>query len=238
MTYTEQQRGVEVINWGLISYKEAWEKQELLFNELVRQKLEDRKLSRQTPTKNYLIFCEHPLVYTLGKSGSIDHLLLNEEELTKRGIEFYKTNRGGDITHHGPGQQVVYPIFDLENFFTDIHLYLRKLEQSVIQLLADFNIKAERFPKYTGVWIEPDSSSARKICAMGVKCSRWVTMHGIALNVNNDLSLFENIIPCGIEDKAVTSIKKEIGRELPPEGIIASLKHYILKEFDAFEIEN
>lgn len=237
MTYTEKQTGVEILDWGLISYKEAWDKQEELFNALIQQKLDNRNLDKQSPTLNYLIFCEHPPVYTLGKSGSIDHLLLNEQELEDKQIEFFKTNRGGDITHHGPGQQVVYPIFDLENFFTDIHLYLRKLEQSVINLLSRFEIIAERFPKYTGVWIEPDSNKARKICAMGVKCSRWVTMHGIALNVNNDLSLFNHIVPCGIEDKAVTSIQRELKRELNMNEVKSILKDYILEEFSAFEIQ-
>ncbi len=236
MTYTETFKGIQVQEWGIIPYNEAWLKQESLFAELVNQKLINRKLNQEQPTKNYLIFCEHPPVYTLGKSGSIDNLLLSENELAEKGIEFYKINRGGDITHHGPGQLVVYPIFDLENFFTDIHLYLRTLEEAVIKTLAEFGITAGRFHGYTGVWIEPENETARKICAMGVKCSRWVTMHGIALNVNNDLTLFDNIIPCGIDDKAVTSLKKEIGASLDIGLVLDKLKAQIIGEFGAFEL--
>ncbi len=235
MTYSDTYKGVVVQNWGLIPFKEAWDKQEAIFSVLVEQKLNNRKLSQEQPTKNYLVFCQHPPVYTLGKSGSMENLLLNESQLAEHGIEFYKINRGGDITHHGPGQLVVYPIFDLENFFTDIHLYLRTLEEAVIKMLKDFGVTAGRFPGYTGVWIEPENDSARKICAMGVKCSRWVTMHGIALNVNNDLKLFENIIPCGIDDKAVTSIEKEIYSEVDLNLVLEKLKSYILNEFKAFE---
>lgn len=235
MTYSETNKGVIVQNWGLIPFQEAWDKQEAVFADLIEQKLINRRLNQEIPTKNYLVFCQHTPVYTLGKSGSMENLLLSEKELAEHGIEFYKINRGGDITHHGPGQLVVYPIFDLENFFTDIHLYLRTLEEAVINLLKDFGVTAGRYPGYTGVWIEPENNSARKICAMGVKCSRWVTMHGIALNVNNDLILFNNIIPCGIDDKEVTSISKEIGSEADLNFVMEKLKFHILKEFNAFE---
>jgi lipoyl(octanoyl) transferase len=235
MTYSETNKGVIVQNWGLIPFQEAWDKQEAVFADLIEQKLINRRLNQEIPTKNYLVFCQHTPVYTLGKSGSMENLLLSEKELAEHGIEFYKINRGGDITHHGPGQLVVYPIFDLENFFTDIHFYLRTLEEAVIKLLKDFGVTAGRYPGYTGVWIEPENDSARKICAMGVKCSRWVTMHGIALNVNNDLNLFNNIIPCGIDDKEVTSISKEIGSEADLNFVMEKLKFYILKEFNAFE---
>ncbi|MEX1188307.1 MAG: lipoyl(octanoyl) transferase LipB [Bacteroidia bacterium] len=238
MTYKETQKGIEILNWGLIPFKEAWEKQEQIFAQLVEQKLQNRRNEEDTPTNNYLIFCEHPPVYTLGKSGSMDNLLLTENELKHKNIEFFKINRGGDITHHGPGQLVVYPIFDLENFFTDIHLYLRTLEEAVIKLLKDLRIESGRYPGFTGVWIDPEKETARKICAMGVKCSRWVTMHGIALNVNNDLSYFKNIIPCGIDDKDVSSIRQETGINQDMNQIITLLKNVILNEFSAYEIKN
>ena len=210
MTYPDPNRTTELIRAGLIDYQQAWDYQQQLFDEIVAQKMANRQNDLQNPTSNYLITCEHPPVYTLGKSGSDDNLLLNEEQLKSIGATYHKINRGGDITHHGPGQLVVYPILDLENFFTDIHLYLRNLEEAVINMLAKLGIEAGRFPGYTGVWIEPDKPTARKICAMGVKCGRWVTMHGIALNVVNDLKYFDYIVPCGIKDKDVTSIQKEI----------------------------
>jgi lipoyl(octanoyl) transferase len=210
MTYPDPNRTTELIRAGLIDYQQAWDYQQQLFDEIVAQKMVNRQNDLQNPTSNYLITCEHPPVYTLGKSGSDDNLLLNEEQLKSIGATYHKINRGGDITHHGPGQLVVYPILDLENFFTDIHLYLRNLEEAVINMLAKLGIEAGRFPGYTGVWIEPDKPTARKICAMGVKCGRWVTMHGIALNVVNDLKYFDYIVPCGIKDKDVTSIQKEI----------------------------
>jgi lipoyl(octanoyl) transferase len=210
MTYPDPNRTTELIRAGLIDYQQAWDYQQQLFDEIVAQKMANRQNNLQNPTSNYLITCEHPPVYTLGKSGSDDNLLLNDEQLKSIGATYHKINRGGDITHHGPGQLVVYPILDLENFFTDIHLYLRNLEEAVINMLAKLGIEAGRFPGYTGVWIEPDKPTARKICAMGVKCGRWVTMHGIALNVVNDLKYFDYIVPCGIKDKDVTSIQKEI----------------------------
>ena len=214
MTYETPNRNIQLIELGLIDYKEAWDYQEKLFSEIISIKLNNRNNSEQTPVPNYLIFCEHPPVYTLGKSGSVDNLLIDENQLDKLGAQFYKINRGGDITHHGPGQLVVYPLLDLENFFTDIHLYLRKLEEVVIQLLHDYEIEAERNPGFTGVWIDANTEKARKICAMGVKCSRWVTMHGIALNVSNELSFFNHIIPCGIEDKSVTNLSNEVNNAI------------------------
>jgi len=201
---------------GLIDYQKAWDYQEKLNKESVQIKLDKRKKPElSATTKHHLLFCEHPLVYTLGKSGSLDNLKLNQEELEDISASFYKINRGGDITHHGPGQLVVYPIFDLEKFYTDIHRFLRELEEAVILMLAEFGIKAGRYDGFTGVWLDADDGAkARKICAMGIRCSRWVTMHGIALNVNNDLGYFNNIIPCGIDDKDVTSISKELSHKV------------------------
>lgn len=195
--------------------------------------MQNRKAEREIEiTKNFLIFCEHPNVFTLGKSGSEDHLLLNENSLKARNATYYKINRGGDITYHGPGQIVAYPIFDLDHFFSDIHKYLRFLEEAVILTLKEYDIHAGRVEGLTGVWIDGLLPTARKICAMGVKCSRWVTMHGIALNVNSDLSYFNNIIPCGISDKAVTSIEQELGKKIDMESVKKSLKFNIAKIFN------
>lgn len=202
---------VNFIDLGLVDYKQAWDFQEKLFNEAIQQKIAIRNGEKVGNIENQLIFCEHPHVYTLGKSGSKDHLLLNDNELSDHNASFYKINRGGDITYHGPGQLVVYPIFDLDQFFTDIHKYMRFLEEAIIQTLAEFGIKGERSAGLTGVWIEPETPSARKICAMGVKSSRWVTMHGIGFNVNTNLQYFNHIVPCGIDDKDVTSMQKELG---------------------------
>ncbi|WP_229201538.1 lipoyl(octanoyl) transferase LipB [Arcicella aurantiaca] len=204
-------------NLGLIDYQIAWDYQEKLHAEIVAIKLENRNLSpeNQKNTPNYLLFCEHPNVYTLGKSGKPDHLLLDDEGLEKHDAKYYKINRGGDITYHGKGQLVGYPILDLENFFTDIHKYMRFLEEAVIKTCADFGIEAGRIQGLTGVWVDyVEQKSPRKICAMGVKASRWVTMHGFALNVNTDLSYFKHIVPCGIDDKAVTSMELELGKKL------------------------
>lgn len=204
-------------NLGLIDYQTAWDYQEKLHAEIVAIKLENRNLllDNQVDTPNYILFCEHPHVYTLGKSGKPEHLLLDEKGLEKYDAKYYKINRGGDITYHGKGQLVGYPILDLENFFTDIHKYMRCLEEAVIRTCADFGIDAGRIEGLTGVWIDHISlQKPRKICAMGVKASRWVTMHGFALNVNTDLSYFNHIIPCGIDDKSVTSMEKELGQIL------------------------
>ena len=205
---------VIVRNLGLIAYKEAWDLQESLLKVAVDLKIENRKQNTAVLPAQYLLFCEHPHVYTLGKSGAAENLLLDQAHLDQIEAQFFKINRGGDITYHGPGQLVMYPIFDLEQFFTDIHQYLRFLEEAVIQTLAHFGIEATRFEGLTGVWLDPEGPNARKICAMGVKCSRWITMHGIALNVNPDLSYFGNIVPCGIQDKAVTSMSAELGRQI------------------------
>jgi len=217
---------------GLIDYKEAWDIQEDLFQKTIADKIKIRNGEEGLSTQNYLLFCEHPHVYTLGKSGSQDNLLLNDEGLAENDANFYKINRGGDITYHGPGQLVAYPIFDLDYFFSDIHKYLRFLEQAVIDTLLDYGIESGRVDGLTGVWIEGDTSRARKICALGVKSSRWVTMHGIGFNVNSDLSYFSHIIPCGIDDKAVTSMEKELGRKLDMEEVSAALKEKLSKQFD------
>jgi lipoyl(octanoyl) transferase len=217
---------------GLIDYKEAWDYQEKLFAETIDQKIQIRNGNTELVTKNYLLFCEHPHVYTLGKSGSIDHLLLNEDQLEENNANFYKINRGGDITYHGPGQLVGYPIFDLDHFFSDIHKYLRFLEQAVIDTLAEYGVIGDRMDGLTGVWIEANTPKARKICAMGVKSSRWVTMHGIGFNINSDLSYFSNIIPCGIDDKAVTSLKQELGREIDMNELAQILKEKLANQFE------
>ena len=220
---------------GLIDYKQCWDYQEKLFTELISRKVHNRDLpeDQKEPVKHYLLFCEHPHVYTLGKSGSEDHLLIDKQQLEEKKATFYKINRGGDITYHGPGQIVGYPIFDLDHFFTDIHKYLRYLEEAVILTLAEYGIKAGRSEGLTGVWIdEQDPAKARKICALGVRASRWVTMHGFAFNINTDLDYFGNIVPCGIDDKAVTSLEKELGRSVDMEEVKEKLKGYIAQMFD------
>ena len=196
---------------GLKDYKETWDFQETLFKKIVDTKIQNRQAQTEEPTDNYFLFVEHPHVYTLGKSGDLSNLLLSEQQLVTKGATFYKINRGGDITYHGPGQIVGYPILDLENFFTDIHKYLRLLEETIILTLAEYGLHCERSPGETGVWLDVGTPFARKICAMGVRASRWVTMHGFALNVNADLGYFDNIIPCGIRGKAVTSLQVELG---------------------------
>ena len=219
-------------NLGLIDYKEAWDYQETIFKGTVDQKIQIRKGERNDPTKNHILFCEHPHVYTLGKSGDKEHLLLDDNALEKNNASFYAINRGGDITYHGPGQMVVYPILDLDHFFSDIHKYLRFLEESVIQTLKVFGIKSSRVNGLTGVWIEGDTPRARKICAIGVKSSRWVTMHGIGFNVNSDLSYFSHIIPCGIQDKSVTSMEQELNRKLDMNEVMSVLKEKLAEQFD------
>ena len=199
---------------GLIDYKQAWDYQENLFKEIVDLKIKNRNEATNILPQNHLVFCEHPNVYTLGKSGKEDHLLLDKKGLLDNDVSFYKINRGGDITYHGPGQLVVYPIFDLEQFFTDIHKYMRLLEEAVIMTLQEYGIIAQRMEGQTGVWLGVGSLEARKICAMGVKSSRWVTMHGLGFNVNSDLRYFDHIIPCGISDKSVTSMANELGEEV------------------------
>ena len=217
---------------GLIDYKEAWDFQEEIFQNTIAEKIRIRNGENDLITKNYLLFCQHPHVFTLGKSGSEDNLLLNESGLADNNANFYKINRGGDITYHGPGQLVAYPIFDLDHFFSDIHKYLRFLEQAVIDTLLEYNIVSDRVEGLTGVWIEGDTPRARKICALGVKSSRWVTMHGIGFNINSDLSYFSHIIPCGIDDKAVTSMQKELGSELDFEEVSQVLKEKLALQFE------
>ena len=224
---------VEFQDWGTIDYQEAWDKQEALFSEIVNIKSANRTNNTENSTKNYLIFCEHPAVYTLGKSGKMEHLLLDEKGLLDNHARFYKINRGGDITYHGPGQLVGYPILNLDYFFTDIHKYLRLLEEAVILTLADYKITAGRSEGQTGVWLESDNPfKARKICAMGVRCSRWVTMHGFAFNVNTNLAHFKNIIPCGIDDKAVTSMEAELGEKVDIETVKLKLIQHLAELFN------
>ena len=217
---------VSFIDWGLIPYKEAWDKQEELFNGKVQSKLQNRINNNVTPLpENHLIFCEHPHVFTLGKSGKIANLLVSEQQLVELQATYQAINRGGDITYHGPGQIVGYPIIDLEQFFTDIHKYLRLLEEAIILTIAHYGLKGERYEGYTGVWLDAGiPEKARKICAMGVRCSRWVTMHGFAFNVNTNLDYFNYIIPCGIDDKQVTSLQKELGHPINIEEVKNQLK--------------
>lgn len=226
---------VEVINLGLIDYQEGWDYQEKRFAEIVDIKVQNRNETseNQKITPNFLIFCQHPHVYTLGKSGKIDHLLLDEEKLNEKEAKFYKINRGGDITYHGPGQLVGYPILDLDNFFTDIHKYMRLLEEAIIRTLAEYDIEAGRIDGLTGVWLDAvEQKNPRKICAMGVKASRWVTMHGFALNVNTDLNYFSHIVPCGIDDKAVTSMATELGRLIDLEEVATKVQNHLGKLFE------
>ena len=216
---------------GLIDYKEAWDYQEKLFKENIDLKIRIRNGEKDLQTKNYLLFCEHPHVYTLGKSGKPENLLLDDKGLSENDATYYKINRGGDITYHGPGQLVAYPIFDLDHFFPDIHKYMRFLEEAVINTLKRYGVTAGRVDGLTGVWLEGDTPQARKICAMGVKSSRWVTMHGIGFNINSDLSYFSNIIPCGIEDKAVTSLERELGRKVDMDEVKSILKEELAQQF-------
>ena len=217
---------------GLIDYRKCWDYQEELFAEILAVKSANRKENKTDITQNHLLFCEHPHVYTLGKSGDEKNLLVNEDYLKSRGATFHKINRGGDITYHGPGQIVGYPILDLDNFFTDIHKYLRFLEEAIILTLKEYGLESERSPGETGVWFDVGTPKARKICALGVKSSRWVTMHGFAFNVNADLSYFGNIIPCGIVDKQVTSMQKELGREMDMEEVKTKLKSHLICLFE------
>ena len=227
-------KNILVKNLGVKDYKETWEYQTDLLQEIVAVKISNRKNNTSIKTKNHFIFVEHPHVYTLGKSGDLENLLLNEKQLKDKGATFYKINRGGDITYHGPGQIVGYPILDLENFFTDIHKYLRLLEEVIILTLADYGLKAERSKGETGVWLGVGTPFARKICALGIRASRWVTMHGFALNVNANLGYFDNIIPCGIRGKAVASMEAELGKKIPLEEV----QEKILQHFTAlFEVD-
>jgi len=225
---------VKLHELGLMDYQEAWEYQETLFSEKLATKTANRELhsEHQIPIAHDLLVVEHPPVYTLGKSGKESHLLLDQMALSDKGIKYYKINRGGDITFHGPGQLVAYPILDLEQLRTDIHWYMRSLEEVVIATLAEFSIVGERYPGFTGVWLDADKENARKICAMGVRTSRWVTMHGIALNINTELDYFSHIVPCGIDDKAVTSMSAEKGGDLNFAEVSAAFIRQFAKIFD------
>lgn len=230
---SHQNKKVQFIDLGSMDYKQAWDYQTELFDAVVQKKIQNRKADIEEQTENHLIFCEHPHVYTLGKSGSEENLLVDEKGLEEINATYYKINRGGDITYHGPGQIVGYPILDLDNFFTDIHKYLRLLEEAVILTLQEFDIQAGRIDGLTGVWLDHiKQEDPRKICALGVKSSRWVTMHGLAFNVNTDLSYFEKIVPCGIDDKAVTSLEKELGKPQDTNDVKAKLKKHIGELFE------
>lgn len=227
-------RSVRFADLGSWTYQRAWDFQESIFNEVVARKSANRKLSEgeQVPTRDTLLFVEHPHVYTLGKSGDFSNLLADDERLKAIGAEFFRTNRGGDITYHGPGQLVGYPILDLDEYFTDIHRYLRTLEEVIIATLADYGLSGDRSPGETGVWLDVGTPFARKICAMGVRASRWVTMHGWAFNLNTDLRYFEYIIPCGIKDKAVTSLQRELGRPIDEAEAKARVAGHFARLFD------
>ena len=228
-------RKIKFIDLGLMDYKEAWDFQQKLFDEIVEIKKKNRKDSTNKKTPNYFLLVEHPHVYTLGKSGNMSNLLIDETQLKNKDASFYKINRGGDITYHGPGQIVGYPILDLENFFTDIHKYLRFLEEVIILTLKNYEIKGERNQGKTGVWIDTKTPFPRKICAMGVRASRWVTMHGFALNANVDLNYFNNIIPCGLANNIVTSISKEKKRKTVD---VLKIKELLKRNFlDVFQAE-
>lgn len=228
-------KSIKYIDLGLVDYKQAWDYQTSLFEKNIAIKTGNRSLpdEEQIPTENFLLFCEHPHVYTLGKSGKPEHLLVNDEELAGLNASYYHINRGGDITYHGPGQIVVYPVIDLENFFTDIHRYMRFLEESVIRTCEVYGVSAGRVPGLTGVWVDyNDADRTRKICAMGVKTSRWVTMHGLAFNVNTNLDYFRHIVPCGIQDKAVTSLALETGSTPDVKAVADVLRKNLVEVFE------
>lgn len=224
---------IKLADWGSLSYEIAWQRQEDFFSKIIARKKENRKLEYPLSTDNHFFFVTHPPVFTIGKSGKMEHLLLNENELTAKSISFFRTNRGGDITFHGPGQIVGYPILDLDNFFTDIHKYLRCLEEVIIKTLFDFGINGARSDRETGVWLDLNTPFARKICAMGVRASRWVTMHGFALNVNTDLSYFDYIVPCGIQGKGVTSLANELNEQVNEKEVKDKLIKHFAEVFEA-----
>lgn len=226
-------QNIQLQDIGLKNYNDAWNYQNELFQEIITIKLENRDREEQKPTPNYFLFTEHPHVYTLGKSGDVNNLLLTEKQLEEKGITFFKSNRGGDITYHGPGQVVGYPIINLDNFFPDIHIYMRKLEEVIILTLAEYNLKGMRSEGETGVWLDVGTPFVRKICALGVRTSRWVTMHGFALNVDTDLGFFDHIIPCGIKGKSVTSLEVELGEKLPHQQVKDKILKHFAKVFEA-----
>lgn len=229
--YKHPNKQVRFRDLGLIAYAEAWDLQKAHLQKIVAQKVANREREAREPTDNYLFYCEHPPVFTLGKSGDEQNLLVNEAELARRGAAFFRIERGGDVTFHGPGQIVGYPVIDLENFMTDLHLYLRTIEQSIIDTLAQYGVTGSRVDGLTGVWVDGETENPRKIAAIGIKCSRWVAMHGFAFNITTDLSFFDMIIPCGISDKAVTSLEKEIGFAPDIEEVKAKLKQELAKNF-------
>jgi lipoyl(octanoyl) transferase len=224
---------VKIQDLGLKNYQEAWDYQNTLFQQIIDVKLMNRNNNTNNPTPNYFLFTEHPHVYTLGKSGDLNNLLLSKNQLKEKGITFFKSNRGGDITYHGPGQIVGYPILDLDNFFTDIHKFMRNLEEVIILTIAEYGLKGERSEGETGVWLGVGTPFARKICALGVRTSRWVTMHGFALNVSTDLGYFNHIIPCGIRDKAVTSMEAELNHKIDVNEIKEKIKNHFSTVFEA-----
>ncbi|MFV0238342.1 MAG: lipoyl(octanoyl) transferase LipB [Flavobacteriales bacterium] len=232
-----QNKSIQFQDLGLKDYKESWDYQERIFKSVVDQKIENRKRLKRgekpLKTSNHLFFVEHPHVYTLGKNGNVENLLASQSSLEKVHATFYKTNRGGDITYHGPGQIVGYPILDLDNFFTDIHKYLRFLEEIIIKVLADYNLKGVRSEGETGVWLDVGKPYARKICALGVRASHWVTMHGFALNVNTDMHYFQHIIPCGIKGKQVTSLQNELQKKISEQEVKTKIMHYFAEQFEA-----
>jgi lipoyl(octanoyl) transferase len=227
---------VSLLDWGIIDYRQAWEQQTALYEQTIQQKLANRTLpiDEQVETHNYLIICQHPSTYTMGVSGRMEHLLVDETTLAIKGAKFYKVNRGGDITFHGYGQCVGYPILDLHHFFTDISRLMRTYEEVIIRTLSDFGIIGNRLPEATGVWIDPDlPNRARKICAMGIRSSRWVTLHGWALNINTDVAYFDHIVPCGITNKSVTSMHLELGQQLDEPAVKERIIHHFA---DLFEV--
>lgn len=231
-------KSLQIQELGTKDYLETWDYQEKLFQEIIDVKVQNRRNDTQDVTPNYLLFVEHPHVYTLGKRGKQQHLLIDEQELKAIGATFYAINRGGDITYHGPGQLVGYPILDLENFYTDIYKYLRSLEEVIIRTLAEYGIEGDRAEGETGVWLDVNTPFARKICALGIRTSRWVSMHGFALNVNTNLGYFDKIVPCGITDKSVTSIKQELnGKEVPLAEVQEKVRKHFLDIFEAVEEE-
>ncbi|MDO9261980.1 MAG: lipoyl(octanoyl) transferase LipB [Flavobacteriaceae bacterium] len=226
-------KNVTIKELGVLAYAKAFDYQTVLFHEIITIKTKNQKENTANQTPNYLLFVEHPPVYTLGKSGDINNLLLTSHQLKEKGIEFHQSNRGGDITFHGPGQIVGYPILDLDNFFSDIHEYMRVLEEVIIATIADYGLKGERSEGETGVWLDVGTPFARKICALGVKTSKWVTMHGFALNISTNLGYFDHIIPCGIRGKAVTSLEAELGKIIASEEVKEKILHHFCRLFNA-----
>lgn len=233
-------KDIILVDLGINDYNDTWFFQESIFNEILKIKLENKNSTKEkySNTENYFLFVEHPHVYTLGKTGDMKNLLLTQKELEDKGVTFYKVNRGGDITYHGPGQVVGYPIFDLDNFFNDMHKYLRLLEEVIISTIGDYGLKGERSSGETGVWLDVNTPFARKICAIGIRVSQWITMHGFALNVNTNLNYFNYIVPCGINNKGVTSLQQELGKNIQVEEVKLKIMKYFMKKFEITNIFN